>query len=157
MTATAIAAKWFSTASSLVKLILSPRNWGANSFRAFVREALQSGGALIATDAKDGRVIGSSRFHGYNARRGEVEIGWTFLPRSYWGGRYNREMKWLMLRHAFRVVERVVFLVGRKNIRSLRALEKIGTVRAESRLDGSGHDSIVYQISPIMFEPEQWN
>ena len=31
-------------------------------FREFFREALESGGALIVIDSKDGRVIGSSRF-----------------------------------------------------------------------------------------------
>src|SRR5262245_26534172 len=56
-------------------------------FRTFFREALASGGALIASDTNDGRIIGSSRFHGYDETRSEVEIGWTFLARSHWGGR----------------------------------------------------------------------
>ena len=81
-------------------------------FKEFFREALESGGALIATDSKDGRVIGSSRFHGYDQEKSEIEIGWTFLARSHWGGIYNREMKQLMLRHAFRFVNSVIFLVG---------------------------------------------
>src|SRR5436190_5822952 len=81
-------------------------------FEAFFRDALASGGALIATDAKDGQVIGSSRFHGYDAEKSEIEIGWTFLARSRWGGVYNREMKDLMLRHAFRFVKDVILLVG---------------------------------------------
>src|SRR5262245_26768651 len=53
-------------------------------FQVFFREALQSGGTLIAID-KDGRVIGSSRFHGYDQEKSEVEIGWTFLARPHWG------------------------------------------------------------------------
>ena len=61
-------------------------------FREFFREALGSAGALIAMDSKDGRVIGSSRFHGYDQEKSEIEIGWTFLARSHWGGRYNGEM-----------------------------------------------------------------
>lgn len=32
-------------------------------FSVFFREALESGGTLVAMDAKDGQVIGSSRFH----------------------------------------------------------------------------------------------
>jgi len=87
-------------------------------FRAFFREALQSGGALLAIDAKDGRVIGSSRFHGYDKDKSEIEIGWTFLARSHWGGVYNGEMKRLMLDHAFGFVNSVVFLVGPQNYRS---------------------------------------
>jgi RimJ/RimL family protein N-acetyltransferase len=116
-------------------------------FKGFFREALDSGGALIAIDARDGRVIGSSRFHGYDAANSEIEIGWTFLARSHWGGAYNSEMKRLMLRHAFRFVRRVVFLVGPHNRRSQRAMEKIGGVRAGSRRDAAGRESFVYEIT----------
>ena len=116
-------------------------------FKGFFREALDSGGALIAVDCKGGQVIGSSRFHGYNEEKSEIEIGWTFLARSHWGGTYNREMKQLMLRHAFRFVNSVVFLVGPQNLRSQRAMEKIGGIRVGSRRDGSGRDSLVYQIT----------
>ena len=95
-------------------------------FRMFFREALESGGALVAVDTSDGRIIGSSRFHGYDSQRSEIEIGWTFLERAYWGGEYNREMKQLMLDHAFKFVERVVFVVGENNLRSQKAMQKIG-------------------------------
>jgi RimJ/RimL family protein N-acetyltransferase len=115
-------------------------------FRAFFRESLESGGALIALDAEDGRVIGSSRFHGYDADNSEIEIGWTFLARSHWGGAYNGEMKRLMLRHAFQFVDRVVFLIGHRNYRSQRAVEKIGAVRAGSRRDASGRESLLYEL-----------
>jgi RimJ/RimL family protein N-acetyltransferase len=116
-------------------------------FQGFFREALESGGALIVTDSKDGRVIGSSRFHGYDPDKGEIEIGWTFLARSHWGGTYNREMKRLMLRHAFRFVKSVIFLVGPRNLRSQRAMETVGGVRVGSRTDGGGRESFVYQIT----------
>jgi N-acetyltransferase len=116
-------------------------------FRQFFHEALESGGALIVIDSDDDQVIGSSRFHAYDPEKSEIEIGWTFLARSRWGGLYNREMKQLMLRHAFRFVKKVVFLVGPQNLRSQRALENIGAVRAGLRLDASGLDSLVYQIT----------
>jgi len=122
-------------------------------FRVFFREALESGGALVAIDTKDGRVIGSSRFHGYDGDKSEVEIGWSFLARSHWGGRYNGEMKQLMLQHAFRFVDRVVFLVGLHNRRSQRAVEKLGGMRVGSRPDASGRDSIVYEITAATFAP----
>ena len=123
------------------------------SFQGFFGEALASGGALIAIDAKTQRVIGSSRFRGYNKERSEVEIGWTFLARSHWGGVYNGEMKQLMLQHAFRFVNCVVFLVGLQNLRSQRAVEKIGGVRVGSRPDGGGRNSYVYQITASTFAP----
>jgi len=123
-------------------------------FEAFFQDALASGGGLIAADAKTQRVIGSSRFYGYNKERSEVEIGWTFLARSHWGGAYNHEMKRLMLQHAFRFVESVIFLVGVRNLRSQRAVEKIGAVRAGSRPDAAGRDSYVYQITASIWARE---
>lgn len=116
-------------------------------FRAFFDESLASGGALLASDAVTRRVIGSSRFHGYNAELNEVEIGWTFLARSHWGGVYNGQMKDLMLRHAFKFVERVVFIIGEHNIRSQRAVEKIGGTRAGWRKDTKGEDRLVFALS----------
>ena len=121
------------------------------TFRAFFHEALASGGALIAIDVNSQRIIGSSRFHGYDKERSEVEIGWTFLARSHWGGSYNGELKRLMLRHAFRFVSGVVLLVGLQNIRSQRAVERIGGVRVGTRPDAGGRDSYVYQITASTF------
>lgn len=116
-------------------------------FERFFADALRSGGALAAIDLKDGKIIGSSRFHGYNEERSEIEIGWTFLARSHWGGVYNREMKQLMLRHALTFVSSVVFLIGPQNYRSRRAMEKIGGVHIGSRTDVTGKESVVYQIT----------
>lgn len=98
--------------------------WQEPVFRAFFEDALAQGGALAVSE--DGRIVGSSRFQNHDPALSEVEIGWTFLARSHWGGAYNREMKRLMLDHAFRFVNTVVFSVGENNIRSRRAMEKIG-------------------------------
>lgn len=116
-------------------------------FRQFFEESLASGGALVAMDARDGRIIGSSRFHGYDAERREVEIGWTFLARSHWGGKYNGEMKRLMLEHAFRFADTVLLLIAPENVRSQRAAEKIGAVRTGTRPDAYGRLSLVYSIA----------
>jgi N-acetyltransferase len=116
-------------------------------FQTFFEQALASGGALLASDGESHRVIGSSRFHGYDPRQDEVEIGWTFLARSHWGGRYNGAMKRLMLDHAFRFVGRVVFLIDPSNHRSQRAVEKLGGVRVESRRDANGRECYVLQIN----------
>jgi RimJ/RimL family protein N-acetyltransferase len=119
-------------------------------FRGFFEDQLASGGALVAIDARTGTVVGTSRFHGYDGARSEVEIGWTFLARSRWGGTYNREMKDLMLQHAFRFVGSVVFLVDPENLRSRRAIEKIGAVAIGSRPDGD-RTSIAYQLAASTF------
>lgn len=120
-------------------------------FRDFFRDALNSGGALVAIDASTGQIIGSSRYHGYDRETREVEVGWTFLARSHWGGRYNGEMKKLMLQHAFRFVDSVVFLIGSQNLRSQRAVEKIGAVRVGTRMDASGREGYVFQITAARF------
>lgn len=99
--------------------------WREPVFRRYFEEALASGGALIALDP-DGRVIGSSRYGSERAEPGEIEIGWTFLARHCWGGMVNAAMKRLMVGHALGGAERVIFLVGDTNLRSRRALEKIG-------------------------------
>ena len=115
-------------------------------FQTFFQDAMDSGGALLAIEKNSDQVIGSSRYHGLNAKASEVEIGWTFLARSHWGGRYNGEMKRLMLQHAFQYVESVIFLIGPENIRSQRAVERIGGVRDGSRTDASGMESWLYRI-----------
>jgi N-acetyltransferase len=98
-------------------------------FKVFFKEAVQCGGAFVVIDRKSQQIIGSTRYYGYHPKRSEIEIGWTFLARKYWGGHYNREMKKLMLAHAFKFVEKVVFFVGVKNFRSQKAMEKIGAIR----------------------------
>ena len=98
-------------------------------FKIFFSEALESGGAFVIIDKKNQQIIGSTRFYGYDPEKSEIEIGWTFLTRKYWGGRYNRELKQLMLDHAFKFVENVIFYVGENNIRSQKATEKIGAVK----------------------------
>jgi len=122
------------------------------SFKVFFREALESGGALIAIDSKSRESIGSSRFHGYDEAKSEIEIGWTFLATSRWGGIYNWDMKHLMLRHAFGFVDSVIFLVGTQNLRSQRAVEKIGAIRTGARPDTNGAVSYIYRICASQFE-----
>jgi RimJ/RimL family protein N-acetyltransferase len=124
-----------------------PTRYQEPTFRAFFKEALDSGGALIALDRATGQVIGSSRYHGFDAERRVVEIGWTFLARAYWGGRYNGEMKRLMLEHAFTSVKSVIFVIGPDNHRSRRAVEKIGAVLSLTMTDAKGREVVVYELT----------
>lgn len=116
--------------------------WQEPVFRAFFDDALAQGGALAVIDRASGAVIGSSRYQGLEeAGGGSVEIGWTFLARSHWGGTWNREMKRLMLAHALASVAECRFAVGETNWRSRRALEKIGarlSERVEERAMAGG-------------------
>jgi RimJ/RimL family protein N-acetyltransferase len=106
-----------------------PDRYKQDVFRIFCRDAMESGGAFVILDRKTQKIIGSTRFYGYDPEKSEIEIGWTFLARKYWGGRYNSEMKKLLLNHAFKFVESVVFFVGANNIRSQKAMEKVGAIK----------------------------
>ena len=118
-------------------------------FRRYFDGAIESRGAFAVIDRKSGRIIGSTRY--WNLTDDEVEIGWTFLAREFWGGEYNGEMKQLMIDHAFRFVERVVFVIGENNVRSQKAVEKIGAtfLRRADRVmsDGTVRRNVVYALT----------
>ena len=120
-------------------------------FREFFDGALASRMAFTILDRATGKIIGSSRYHDYQPALGEVEIGWTFLARSHWGGAYNREIKQVMLAHAFQFVDTVIFMVGETNWRSRRAMEKIGGVKRPDLRDRAYHGvstlHVVYEIA----------
>jgi RimJ/RimL family protein N-acetyltransferase len=125
--------------------------WQEGVFRAYFDAGIASGGALTIIDTTTGAVIGSSRFDNWRPEADEIEIGWTYLARSHWGGGYNAEIKRLMLDHIHRFVTTVVFTVGVDNVRSRRAMEKIGgTLRAgppEMRLmAGEMKPHVLYEI-----------
>ena len=128
--------------------------WQEPVFRRFFADALGRGGALVVIDKATGAVVGSSQYK--EEAGGVVEIGWTFLATSRWGGSYNREMKRLMLEHAFRFVDRVEFRVGECNLRSQRAMEKIGG-RLTDRFDmvdlpgGGTMPHVIFEITRDSF------
>jgi N-acetyltransferase len=121
-------------------------------FVAFFSEAMASGGGLIVFDAGSGAVIGSSRYNGYDAQNSEIEVGWTFLARSHWGGDANRELKRLMLNHAFGFVENVIFTIGPNNIRSQRAVQKLGAVLVGTVFNEQvNREAVVFRLTKSVF------
>ena len=119
-------------------------------FREFFDGALASKSAFAFIDRAGGAIFGSSRYHGHDPASREIEIGWTFLARAYWGGDFNREIKRLMIEHAFGFVDTVIFFVGETNLRSRRAMEKIGGVLRPGllprTLNGVTYQHVVYEI-----------
>lgn len=116
-----------------------------NVFRSFFEEAINSQGAFAIIENEQGRLIGSSRFYKLDKILDEVFIGYTFLSTPYWGGRYNYELKHLMLSHAFKFITTVKFEVGENNLRSRKALLKIGAQIVRS--GSSNTESLIYKIS----------
>jgi RimJ/RimL family protein N-acetyltransferase len=128
-----------------------PNRYQEPEFREYFQGAMDSGGAFAVLDAKTGETIGCTRYYNLDEATSQIEIGWTFLARSRWGGAYNGEMKRLMLRHAFRFVETVVFRVGLTNFRSQRAVEKIGGVRAGNVPYERGGEVALFKITHDSF------
>jgi N-acetyltransferase len=137
----------FAAASDPLIWEVHPYNdrWQEPRFRSYFDEGIASGGALIAIDNENGAVIGNSRFANYAPERNEIEIGWTFLVRSVWGGAYNREMKALMLTHAFQYFDSVRFNIGASNARSRGAIEKIGA-HLDGEYDVTFQDRIIPHV-----------
>jgi RimJ/RimL family protein N-acetyltransferase len=97
-------------------------------FAGYFKSAIASGGALRVIDNASGDLIGSSRYYDLDEAARQVSVGYTFIARKYWASGYNGALKQLMLDHAFTFVDRVIFQVGRDNMRSRKAMEKLGGV-----------------------------
>jgi RimJ/RimL family protein N-acetyltransferase len=123
-------------------------------FKIYFRSGIESKGALAVCDLKTGQIIGSSRFTDHNPEKSFVAIGYSFLKRSYWGGKFNLEMKTLMLDYAFRFVKSVYFVVGKSNFRSQQAMAKIGGI-VVTEMQPSIKDEIVFKIdAPLLGRQE---
>ena len=117
---------------SLYKVASDPLIWDQHplprferdAFSEFFKAAEESNSGVVVLDRATGKIVGASRY--YDLRESQISVGYTFLARSHWGGIYNRELKTLMLSHAFKYVSMVHFDIGETNKRSRKAIEKIG-------------------------------
>lgn len=104
----------------------NPDRYKREVFEIFFKGAMESGGAFLVLDQQTGRAIGSSRYYELDETQSSIAIGYTFLARDHWGGIYNPALKRLMMEHAFQFVDRVIFHIGASNIRSQKAIERLG-------------------------------
>lgn len=95
-------------------------------FETFFKGAMESKGAFLVFDRQSGKPIGSSRYYEIDEEKKTLAIGYTFLACDHWGGVYNPALKRLMIEHAFEHVDAVIFHIGASNIRSQKAMEKLG-------------------------------
>ncbi len=119
-----------------------PERYKPEVFEKFFAEAIASKGALAILDSHTGEIIGSSRYYDYSPEKSSVVIGYTFITRKYWGGLYNRDLKKLMVNHALKSVKITLFHVGLHNIRSQKAMAKIGGIN-------SGIEEIPVSYAPL--------
>jgi len=109
----------------------NPDRYKREVFEMFFKGAIESGGAFLVFNAKTNQPIGSSRFYNFDKTTKSVAIGYTFLSRDHWGTLYNSALKTLMLMHAFKFVNYVVFHIGANNIRSQKAIVKLGAKKVD--------------------------
>jgi RimJ/RimL family protein N-acetyltransferase len=108
----------------------NPDRYKREVFETFFKGALESGGAFIISETNSGIVIGCTRFYDYDSQKSQVLIGYTFIARDHWGTTYNRAAKTLMLDHAFKFVDHVIFHIGALNKRSQIAIERLGAIKS---------------------------
>nr|WP_299385683.1 GNAT family N-acetyltransferase [Allomuricauda sp.] len=100
-------------------------------FAKFFAESIKSKGALLILDQISGETIGSTRFKLRPTFGRAVEIGWTFLSRAYWGGKFNGQIKELMVHYALQTMDEVLLFVDKCNVRSQKAVEKLHFVPSD--------------------------
>lgn len=157
--------RWFS---------VPPVPWSVDGMRAFCAHLLADPTMMPFTvrDVTTGEVVGSSSYGDIRPAHRGLEIGWTFITPSRRGTATNLEMKLAMLGCAFATplfttpvpgqtaagpAVRVMLKTHHQNLRSQRAIEKLGALR-EGVLrnhivmpDGSLRHTVIYSITP-----EQW-
>jgi len=134
----------------------NPDRYKLDAFTNYFNGAILSKGAFIIFDKITGVVIGSTRFYDYDETKSEILIGYTFLIRSHWGTTFNHLIKSLMLAHAFKYVEKVIFHIGASNIRSQKAITKLGAQKKPIELEVAYYSepsklNFVYEI-----QKENW-
>lgn len=107
----------------------NPDRYKQEVFENFFKGAIESKGAFLIKNAQTGHAIGSSRFYDFTPEKSEVKIGYTFFSRDCWGKPFNKEVKKLMIDYALMHANTIVFHVGAENIRSQKAMEKLGALK----------------------------
>ncbi len=104
----------------------SPERYKRENFEKWFSTAFESNSALTIVECGTNKIIGSTRYYFDETPRDEISIGYTFLAHRCWGGVVNSELKSIMLKHAFKSFGAVWFHVSPLNIRSQKAMLKIG-------------------------------
>ncbi|UIR54661.1 GNAT family N-acetyltransferase [Sphingobacterium sp. SRCM116780] len=119
-------------------------------FQTFFEGALLSQGAYLIQEKQSGEILGSTRFYEYNEADKSIFIGYTFYGTKTWGKGINPQVKKMMLDYIFQFVDTVYFHVGKNNVRSQKAMERLGGRKiAEQEVAYHGEPNrinVVYEI-----------
>jgi N-acetyltransferase len=129
----------------------NPNRYKKEDFRKYFEGAIFTKGAFIVINSQTHEVVGCSRFYDFNPDANSIKIGYTFIGRKFWGQNFNKNMKSLMINHAFEKLENVIFEIGANNIRSQMAISKIGATKiGEQEIEYYGEEpklNYIYQIN----------
>lgn len=114
-------------------------------FEPYFKQAIEQK-AFAIVDKKTDEIIGTTRFHSDDSHDNSVAIDYTFITPAYWGTGANGEIKQAMLDHAFAQRDSVRFHVATSNVRSAKALEKLGAVN-EKTAEFGGSEHFYYRLT----------
>ncbi|OXA93214.1 GNAT family N-acetyltransferase [Flavobacterium hercynium] len=106
-------------------------------FRSFFDAAINSQSSFLILDKNTNEIVGNTRYYDYNAEKSSIAIGFTFIARKFWGGLHNKSNKKLLMDYAFKYVNTIVFHIGAENIRSQKAVAKLGAVKTKEMMVSS--------------------
>ena len=106
-------------------------------FENFFKGAMESKGAFLVVSKDSGEVLGCTRFYDFDRENKSILIGYTFYGRNSWGKNVNPQIKKMMLDYIFQYVETVIFHVGKENVPSQVAMERLGAEKV-------GEEEIAY-------------
>lgn len=109
----------------------NPDRYKKEVFETYFKGAMKSQGAFLVFDKQSNQVIGSSRYYALDIEKSSIAIGYTFFAKDHWGSNYNPALKKFMIDHAFRFINSVIFHVGALNIRSQKAIERLGAKKID--------------------------
>src|SRR6478609_10558692 len=98
-------------------------------FQLYFDGAVESKSAFLVYDSETEELIGCTRYYDFDSQNSKIAIGFTFLVKKYWGGSHNKAMKQLLIDYALKHVDTIIFHIGDTNIRSQKAISKIGATK----------------------------
>lgn len=109
----------------------NPNRYKRGEFQNFFDGAIVSKGAFLIIDKQSREVAGSSRYYDFNEDENSIFIGYTFYGTKFWGSKLNPQVKKMMLDYIFQYVDLVKLHVGKDNIRSQKAIERLGAEKVK--------------------------
>jgi len=103
-------------------------------FQIFFDDAIRAQSSFVIIDKKTSEIIGTTRYYDYHPEKFSLAIGYTFIARQFWGGVYNLSSKKLLIDYAFQAVNSIFFHIGADNLRSQKAILKLGARKTKAMM-----------------------